>query len=52
MATVVKIANYLIKNKDKEEVGEYLTSLGGEWQQFVEGELKRSNDTNNRSLGG
>lgn len=52
MAVVVKIANLLQKNKTKEEVAEYIDSLGEEWKNFVEGELKRSNDTNSKSLGG
>lgn len=52
MAAVIKVANFLIKNKDKEEVSPYLESVGDDWKNFIEGELKRSNDTNNRSLGG
>jgi len=51
MAPVVKIANCLIKNDSKEEVREYLVSQGEEWTLFVDGELKKSNETNNRSLG-
>lgn len=52
MAVVVKIANLLVKNKNKEEVGAYLESLGEDWKNFAEGELKKSNDTNSKSLGG
>jgi hypothetical protein len=52
MGVVVKIANSLIKAKDKDFVSEYLESLGEEWRLFVDGELKRSNDNNTRSLGG
>lgn len=52
MAAVVKIANIFQKNKDKEDVSEFLQSLGEDWGLLVEGELKRSNDTNNKSLGG
>ncbi len=54
MALVVKTANLIVKNKDKVEVAAYLASLPKpeEWTQFVEGELKRSNDTNNKNLGG
>lgn len=53
MALVTKLGN-LIENqrKNHEEVQEYVDSLGEDWKQFVEGELKRSNDTNNKSLGG
>lgn len=51
MASVIKIGNLLQKHSSKEEVSSYLTSLGEEWTQFAEGELKRSNDTNNKSLG-
>lgn len=52
MGVVVKIANSLIKSKDKDFVSEYLESLGEDWRLFVEGELKRSNENNTRSLGG
>ena len=52
MAVVVKIANALIKSKDKDFVSEYLDSLGEDWRLFNEGELKRSNETNSKSLGG
>lgn len=51
MAAVTKIANLLLKNKSP-AVTSYLASLGEEWTKFVYGELKRSNDNNNRSLGG
>lgn len=52
MGVVVKIANSLIKAKDKDFVSEYLESFGEDWRLFVDGELKRSNDNNTRSLGG
>lgn len=54
MAAVVKIANLIVKNKDKEGVADYLTNMpqAEDWRVFVEGELKRSNDTNNKNLGG
>lgn len=52
MGVVVKIANSLVKAKDKDFVSEYLESLGEDWRLFIEGELKRSNDNNMRSLGG
>jgi hypothetical protein len=53
MAVVVKIANNIINGaKDKDFVSEYLDSLGEDWKQFVDGELKRSNETNSKSLGG
>lgn len=51
MATVIKIANALVKHNSDEEVSQYLESLGAEWTQFVEGELKRSNEKNNRVIG-
>jgi hypothetical protein len=52
MAVIVKIANLIVKSKAKEEVAEYIDTLGEDWTRFVEGELKKSNDTNTRSLGG
>lgn len=53
MATVVRLANLLVKHRGTHsEVGDYLDGLGDDWVRFAEGELKRSNDTNNRSLGG
>ena len=54
MAVVVKIANLILKNKDKEGVSDFLASIPDqeEWKAFIEGELKRSNDTNNKNLGG
>jgi len=52
MAVVVKIANLIIKSKDKADVAEYVESLGEDWTLFTEGELKRSNETNQKSLGG
>lgn len=53
MAAVVKLANTLVKYQStRDPVSEYLASLGEEWKSFVEGELKYSNDTNTKSLGG
>lgn len=52
MATVIKIANYIVKYSEREEVADYLRSLGDDWQQFIENELRRSNETNSKSLGG
>lgn len=54
MALVIKTANLIQKHKDSPEVRDYLekSSFSGEWRQFVEGELKKSNDTNNKNLGG
>lgn len=51
MATVTKLSNLLIKNSKLEEVKAILDA-SEDWTSFVEGELKRSNDTNNKSLGG
>jgi hypothetical protein len=51
MATVIKIGNIIQKHASKQEVSAYLTTLGEDWKDFVSGELKRSNDTNNKSLG-
>lgn len=50
MASVIKLGNILAKT-DKEEVKEFLTSQEV-WKPFVEGELRRSNERNNKSLGG
>jgi len=55
MALVIKTANLFQKSRETlEEVREYLesSSFSGDWTAFVEGELKKSNDTNNRNLGG
>lgn len=52
MAVIVKVANLIIKSKDKADVAEYLESMGEDWILFTEGELKRSNETNQKSLGG
>jgi hypothetical protein len=52
MAVIVKLANLILKNKANQEVADYIETLGDDWNKFVEGELKRSNDTNTRSLGG
>lgn len=51
MAVVVKIANS-INTKAKDWGAAYLDSLGEDWRLFNEGELKRSNETNSKSLGG
>jgi hypothetical protein len=53
MAVVIKLANILTTAaKNKTEVAEYLETLGEDWKLFVDGELKRSNETNTKSLGG
>jgi uncharacterized protein YeeX (DUF496 family) len=52
MAAVIKLANYIQKNNDKEDVKDYIESLGEDWTEFVNGELKKSNEINSRSLGG
>lgn len=52
MATVTKLSNLLIKNAKLEEVKVVLEESSEDWNAFVEGELKSSNDTNNKSLGG
>ena len=53
MAACIKLANIIQKHKDKEEVAEYIKSQESEaWEAFVEGELKKSNYTNTKSLGG
>lgn len=52
MAAVIKLGNFVTKNATAEDVKEYTESLGAEWTNFVEEELKKSNDTNNKSLGG
>jgi len=54
MALVTKLGNLIQKFKENPEVSKYLNSLPNqdEWKQFVEGELKRSNETNNKNLGG
>lgn len=51
MALITKISNLLEKNKDKSEIQEYLSSIP-EWSDYVQGELKRSNENNDKSLGG
>lgn len=52
MAVIVRISNLLIKNKTQDVVSQYLESLGEDWKSFVEGELRISNETNEKSLGG
>ena len=52
MAAVIKLGNFVTKNATVEDVKEYTEGLGAEWTNFVEEELKKSNDTNNKSLGG
>ena len=52
MALVIKLANLLEQNKANEDVEEYLDALGEQWTEFVEGELKTSNNLNNKNLGG
>lgn len=52
MSLVIRLGNLIEKHKDKECVSEYLTSLGDSWTEFVQGELKTSNDRNNINLGG
>lgn len=51
MAVVTKVSNLLQKNIDKEEIKAYLETVEG-WTNYVEEELKKINDTNNRNLGG
>jgi len=61
MALVINIANKLQKkfdgsgNAEKTEditVSDYLESVGEEWRAFVDSELKKSNENNNKTLGG
>jgi len=54
MALVTKIGNLFQKHKDREDIQRFISGLPNldQWNQFVEGELKRSNDTNNKNLGG
>jgi hypothetical protein len=52
MATVIKIANIIQKHKDRQEVKDYLSTFEEEWTAFVDGELKKTNDTWTKALGG
>ena len=52
MAAVIKLGNCLHKHCEKDEVKAYLASVGEEWISFVVGELKKSNELNNKNLGG
>ena len=54
MAIVVKVSNLINKNKNKDGVKEFLAALPNPeaWTSFVEGELQKSLDTNNKNLGG
>ena len=62
MGLVVNISNKLIKKGEqqaeegaeskKNEVSTYLEAVGEEWTEFVDGELKKSNENNNKTLGG
>ena len=51
MAAVIKLANFVQKYADKDDVRDLIARVE-EWPNFVVTELKKSNDTNNRSLGG
>lgn len=39
------------QRESNEVVGEYLDSLGDAWTEFVNGELQRSNELDNKTLG-
>ena len=63
MGLVVTISNKLIKKAElqtteeggestKSEVAVYLEAVGEEWTEYVDGELKKSNENNNKTLGG
>lgn len=52
MAAVIRLANLVNKHTTNLDVKEYTDRLGNEWTNFVDNELKKSNDTNNKSLGG
>lgn len=52
MAAVIKLGNFINKYNDKEDVTQYTQDLGDDWTEFVNGELKKSNETNQLSLGG
>lgn len=54
MALVTKLGNLIQKHKEKEDINRFITSLPNQdsWTQFIDGELKRSNETNNKNLGG
>lgn len=52
MASVIKLANLIVKHKDKPEVKNYIDEYEEKWNEFAEGELKNSNTLNTRSLGG
>ncbi len=60
MALVVSVANKLIKKYKTQDANtnednvviEYLDECGEEWRAFVDDELKKSNENNNKVLGG
>ena len=52
MSLVIRLGNLLEKNKGKDAVSAYLQSIEADWKDFVDGELKKSNDLNNTNLGG
>jgi len=62
MGLVVSISNKMIKKSElqteeggestKPEVSIYLEAVGEEWTEYVDGELKKSNENNNKTLGG
>lgn len=51
MAVLMKIANLIFKNIQKDEIKTYVESVEG-WQEFYDNELKKINEVYNRSLGG
>ena len=62
MGLVVTVSNKLVKKGEqqteeggepkKSEVSTYLEAVGEEWTEYVDGELKKSNENNNKTLGG
>ena len=58
MGLVISVSNKLQKRYDGQEkqedatVSEYLEETGEDWRAFVDGELKSSNENNNKTLGG
>ena len=51
MAAVIKLGNIVNKHASDAEMKNVLESVE-DWQDFVDGELKRSNEVNNKNLGG
>ena len=55
MALVISVSTKIQTNYDNKDqvVNDYIENVGGEeWKNFVDNELQKSNENNNKTLGG